>query len=743
MKNSSSQSSSFPFESWFDFYIKNYKKITLVITIFLLGIIVLLGWTSAKKIRETVIEDFNNQQLVLARYAAAQIENSINILKRELSLLSFSPAVQYYEKVQMVRRIGIVFPRIKEEGAIGIRFVENKNKRTHITDDSGYRIERMSKEDVDYLGWAEWKENKGKIQMSDVSQTTYNDKQKLILRMVLPVWQVSVDEAHPKATNDFSGVLIFVVDATNMVEKIVGGIISGKTGYTWVIDNKGIFLYHPVVEFIGKSAFEARREKKPTISFARINEIQKEMILKGKEGTSWYISGWHRGQEGEIIKKLIAYTPIHWHFDKEDRSHIWSVAVVAPMSEVEGAIRGIQLRQVLLEGIGIIVTLSAGFLIVGILLRWSSTIKKEVDEKTRELKKSEYQCRSLIEHAGDIIYTLDKNGNILSMNSYGYQFLKKEPEEILTHPIFEFFPSESAELQMKEIKDVFEKNVSDQVTCNIFLDGNEYWLSINFSGLLDETGNVYKVLGIARDITERKKIEQQMAHTEKLASVGTLAAGVAHEINNPLTIILGFIDFLLEKTPPDSDAYELMKTIEKQGLNAKRIVENLLGFARFTEHKEVDVDVNKNMESVLAVVGNNLSINKITVNKDLSELLPIVKGDPAELQQVFFNIITNAISVMKGGGILSVMTRAVDDGRKVEIQISDTGTGIPKEYRSKIFDPFFTTKKVGEGTGLGLSISYGIISKHGGTITFETKTKEEAVASGTTFIITLPAAKQI
>ena len=743
MKNSSSQSSSFPFESWFDFYIKNYKKITLVITIFLLGIIVLLGWTSAKKIRETVIEDFNNQQLVLARYAAAQIENSINILKRELSLLSFSPAVQYYEKVQMVRRIGIVFPRIKEEGAIGIRFVENKNKRTHITDDSGYRIERMSKEDVDYLGWAEWKENKGKIQMSDVSQTTYNDKQKLILRMVLPVWQVSVDEAHPKATNDFSGVLIFVVDATNMVEKIVGGIISGKTGYTWVIDNKGIFLYHPVVEFIGKSAFEARREKKPTISFARINEIQKEMILKGKEGTSWYISGWHRGQEGEIIKKLIAYTPIHWHFDKEDRSHIWSVAVVAPMSEVEGAIRGIQLRQVLLEGIGIIVTLSAGFLIVGILLRWSSTIKKEVDEKTRELKKSEYQCRSLIEHAGDIIYTLDKNGNILSMNSYGYQFLKKEPEEILTHPIFEFFPSESAELQMKEIKDVFEKNVSDQVTCNIFLDGNEYWLSINFSGLLDETGNVYKVLGIARDITERKKIEQQMAHTEKLASVGTLAAGVAHEINNPLTIILGFIDFLLEKTPPDSDAYELMKTIEKQGLNAKRIVENLLGFARFTEHKEVDVDVNKNMESVLAVVGNNLSINKITVNKDLSELLPIVKGDPAELQQVFFNIITNAISVMKGGGILSVITRAVDDGRKVEIQISDTGTGIPKEYRSKIFDPFFTTKKVGEGTGLGLSISYGIISKHGGTITFETKTKEEAVASGTTFIITLPAAKQI
>ncbi|MBA4348743.1 MAG: hypothetical protein C0415_01960 [Thermodesulfovibrio sp.] len=738
MKNSFSQSPSFPFESWFDFYIKNYKKITFVITIFLLGVIVLLGWTSANKIRELVIDEFNNQQLVLARHAASQVENSLNILKRELSLLSFSPAVQYYEKVQMGRRIGIVFPSIKEEGALEIRFVENKNKNTHVTDNNGFRTEKPSQIDINYLEWAGWKENNGKIKMSEITLETYGSKQKLIMKMALPVWQVSVDEAHPMATNEFSGVLLFDIDATKLVEKVTAGLKSGKTGYAWVIDDKGIFLYHIENEFIGKSAFEARKEKKPTISFSRINEIQKEMILTGKEGTSWYISGWHRGQEGEI-KKLIAYAPIP--LNKDNGYKHWSVALVAPISEVEDTIRGIQIRQVLLEGIGIIVTLCAGFLIVGILLRWSSTIKKEVDEKTRELKKSEYQCRSLIEHAGDIIYTLDKNGNILSMNSYGYQFLKKEPGDILTHSILEFFPSESAELQMKEVKDVFEKNVSDQVTCNIFLDENEYWLSINFSGLLDDTGNVYRVLGIARDITERKKIEQQMVHTEKLASVGTLAAGVAHEINNPLTIILGFTDLLLEKTPQDSNVYELLKTIEKQGLNAKRIVENLLGFARFTEHKEVDVDVNKNMEAVLTVVGNNLSINKITVNKDLSESLPIIKGDSGELQQVFFNMITNAISVMKGGGALTVMTRAIDEGQKVEIRISDTGTGIPKEFRLKIFDPFFTTKKVGEGTGLGLSISYGIISKHGGTITFETKTKEETGTSGTTFIIMLPAAK--
>ncbi len=723
-------------EALLDFYIRNYKKITFVFTILMLGVIVTLGWTSASALREVVAEDFNNQQLSLARYAASQIENRFNVLKRELTLLGFSPAIQYSEYVQMGSRIGIVFGSIKEEGALEIRFVEERNKKTYVVDKGGHRTEESSQEDTEYLEWAGWKQNKGKIQISNVSHEVYGKTERLVMKMALPVWQVSVDDAHPKATNDFSGVLLFVIDAADLVDDVVMHLGSGKTGYTWVIDNEGKFLYHPEAEFIGKSAFEARSERKPTISFTRINEIQKEMILKGKEGKSWYISGWHRGEQGEM-KKLIAYAPVF--LVKEGKNLHWSVAVVAPIHEVEGAIRGIQTRQVLLEGIGIVVTLFGGLLIVGILLRWSSTIRREVEEKTRELKKSEYHCRSLIEHAGDIIYTVDDKGTMLSMNNYGYQFFRRTPEEILGKNVTDLFPPESATLQLQEIKEVFEHNVSDQVTCAVTVDGNEFWLSTNFSGLLDENGRVFSVLGIARDITERKKIEQQMAHTEKLASVGTLAAGVAHEINNPLTIVLGFTDLLLEKTPPDSEEYELLKTIEKQGFNAKRIVENLLSFARYTEHKEEKVNINENIVAVLAVVGNNLAINKIMVQCDMSDSLPLVKGDPGELQQVFFNIITNSVSVMKGGGILGVATRTIDEGRDVEIRISDTGPGIPKEHRAKIFDPFFTTKKVGEGTGLGLSISYAIISKHGGTMQFRTKTKEEANTTGTTFIITLPA----
>ena len=145
---------------------------------------------------------------------------------------------------------------------------------------------------------------------------------------------------------------------------------------------------------------------------------------------------------------------------------------------------------------------------------------------------------------------------------------------------------------------------------------------------------------------------------------------------------------------------------------------------------------------MLAVITNNLAIRKITMIKDLAPSMTIVMGDAGELQQVFFNLISNAIGAMKGGGTLVVSTRPLEDIQRVEIRVSDTGTGIPKDIRPKIFDPFFTTKKVGEGTGLGLSISYGIVSKHGGTMSFETRTAGESATPGTTFIITLPVKKQ-
>jgi signal transduction histidine kinase len=235
-------------------------------------------------------------------------------------------------------------------------------------------------------------------------------------------------------------------------------------------------------------------------------------------------------------------------------------------------------------------------------------------------------------------------------------------------------------------------------------------------------------------------MENQFYHTEKLASLGQLAAGVAHEINNPLAIILVYADMLLEKVEENSKEHKIIKTIERQGYNCKKIVENLMTFARAREKDQFDTDINRGIETVLEVVKNNLLTKKVSYQMELTEGLPRVRGDAARLQQVFLNLINNAVLAMPQGGELTINTRLNADQDRVQIKIKDTGEGIKKENLPKIYDPFFTTRKVGEGTGLGLSVSYAIITKFGGTIVCESSTKDESKngTSGTTFTILLP-----
>jgi len=725
-------------EKYHPFNIRYFRVLVGIIMTLLLGTVLVLGWMSFRKIKETVTEDFNQQQLVLARHAARQIENSLNTLKRELQLLSLSPSIQYAESPSLGNRMEITFSSIRHYGTLEIRLAEDRTQKIfHVLNNHEFGSEKAEAEDRYYLEWARKAENKGKIQITDIAlPAAPGQYRKPILKMAIPVWQVSVDQSHPVPLNKFSGVLIFVVDANKLIENVVKEIRSGKTGYAWVIDENGTFLYHQEQTFIGQNAFEARKGKVPTISFARINEIQKNKMLKGEDGTSWYISGWHRGVTGEI-RKLIAYTPIR--LDDTTGNRIWSVAVVAPVSEVEGAIYSIHVQQLTLQGFIIFLILFGGLFINFMILSWSNMLEKEVARKTIELRKSEGRYKSLVENAEDLIFTVDYDGNILSVNKYGARLFNKREENIIGHRLSEFFLSPGAEVLLTMIKKVFDGKESRRITHMVVIGDRQLWFDSNFRSLFDETGRIYAVLGISRDITERRKIEEHSYYTEKLASMGTLAAGVAHEINNPLGVILGFADLLLEKFPPDSQEYDLLKTIEKQGLNAKRVVENLLNFARHKERKEEIVDINKNILTVLAVMNNTLLLNKITVKQQMQENLPLVVADSGELQQVFFNIINNAIHAMQGGGILTITTRSTANDL-VEIRISDTGEGIKKEHRSRIFDPLFTTKDVGKGTGLGLSVSYGIISNHGGAITFETKTKEESEETGTTFIIVFPQA---
>ncbi|MCP4685334.1 MAG: HAMP domain-containing histidine kinase, partial [bacterium] len=230
---------------------------------------------------------------------------------------------------------------------------------------------------------------------------------------------------------------------------------------------------------------------------------------------------------------------------------------------------------------------------------------------------------------------------------------------------------------------------------------------------------------------------------EKLASIGVLAAGVAHEINNPLAVILGFADLLKERFKEGSPELEDLETIEENANHAKMIVENLLGFARVSEGLEDVVYVNGALETVINIVQNTLMTKKIEIVTDIQDNLPPVKGDAREFQQVVFNLINNSTAAMSdGGGTLTISGEA--DGDEVNICVKDTGTGIPEDIRAHIFDPFFTTKKVGQGTGLGLSLCYGIVQKYGGRITFTSVSRDDQqdVSSGTTFTVSMPVERQ-
>jgi signal transduction histidine kinase/CheY-like chemotaxis protein len=230
---------------------------------------------------------------------------------------------------------------------------------------------------------------------------------------------------------------------------------------------------------------------------------------------------------------------------------------------------------------------------------------------------------------------------------------------------------------------------------------------------------------------ELRAAQEQLLQSEKLASIGQLASGVAHEINNPMGVILGFAQGILKTLPEDDLLRKPLTTMEKESLRCKRIVQNLLDFARHSEPTLHLININKLVDASCELVKHQIALQDVKLVKGYDPALPPTMADPNQLQQVFINIMLNAYQAMPDGGTLHITTRTV--GPKLQVIFADTGTGIPSEKVQNIFDPFFTTKEVGEGTGLGLSVSYGIVKAHGGDIEVESQE-----GKGTTFIIKLP-----
>ncbi len=247
-------------------------------------------------------------------------------------------------------------------------------------------------------------------------------------------------------------------------------------------------------------------------------------------------------------------------------------------------------------------------------------------------------------------------------------------------------------------------------------------------------GNAGQIL-LIEDITDRVRLEEQLQISERMASIGLLAAGVAHEVNTPLTGISSYTQMLLDGANPADPKTSLLEKIERQTFRAAKIVSGLLNLSRpgTADSEPVEVDLNAVIADVFALLEHQFEIGRIKIRRELSPSPVPVRGIEHQLQQVFLNLLLNARDAMPRGGWLSVATHA-SAGRAIA-EVADTGSGIPSEHLARIYDPFFSTKPIGRGTGLGLSIAYGIVREHDGTLQCES-----AVGHGTRFILSLPSA---
>jgi len=403
-------------KKYFEYFARKrgLRVVTIVIFI-LLGSALILGVLSSREMKRMISEDFNNQQLALAKHAAGILSQDLKIIKKDLLTLSLSPAIQHVEAVSWPDRMKISLSSVGDYGVFEIMLINGAGTQSYsLNYNDAMFIEQSSYVNEDYFQWCKKPENKKSIYITKVSTGIVKDSEpSLIIKMATPVYQMTSNEVQPMPPQQFSGVLVFFLDAGWLVKTIVGPIRSGKTGYGWAFDESGNFLYHLEKDFIGQNAFEVRKFKDPHISFSKINLIQKAKMLKGEEGTSWYISGWHRGVTG-TMKKLIAYAPVH--LGAANMTQAWSVAVAAPISEVEAAIHTVYVRQSMIQG-----AFTAAVIIIFVFLManertWLQTLEREVKETTKDLahyakrlRRSEERYRSLVESADDMLYSMDRD----------------------------------------------------------------------------------------------------------------------------------------------------------------------------------------------------------------------------------------------------------------------------------------------------------------------------------------------
>ena len=425
-------------------------------------------------------------------------------------------------------------------------------------------------------------------------------------------------------------------------------------------------------------------------------------------------------QESESVRNTLAQLDLNYFIPCRFRDR--TVAVLGLGKTVDG-------DYLSSEDLELLFTI-AGYVAVAIE---NARLYESLEQKAVQVERLKDFNENIVESLKIGVVTVDLEDRIESWNSQLENLLEIPRHLAIGHDLADVFPPDlvaeiSAHGSSGHVASIYKHHLNGRA-------GRHLVVNVSIAPLIGKDSARLGRLVLIDDITQRTRLEEQMVQTEKLTSLGLLAAGVAHEVNTPLAVISNYIQMLAKQIPADDPRQKTIERIVKQTFRASEIVNNLLNFSRTGSIEFSEVDMNSVLEETLTLVQHPLRTAHVNVIKNYSGQLPLVLGSTTRLQQVFLNLFMNARDAMPNGGMLEVRTGAQNGS--VEVEVTDTGMGIAAENLNRIFDPFFTTKASGRGTGLGLSVSYGIIKEHAGKVDVRS-----TPGKGTSFRLEFPVARK-
>jgi PAS domain S-box-containing protein len=674
-------------------YSKRYSIIG-VLAIIVLSLIV-LNISFQRTLQMEMAEQFNKQQLLIAQTEASNIQAYLNVIKEDMLHVVHLASIMNISKEEDFRLLTDSSCRHMLDLKRRVVFLDNQGR---------IRFTRgtMAIEETDDRFFSSAVKNG--CQSDALIQ---QDGKRIYLSA--PVCK----------SGSLAGALMIFIDIRDLSSMFLSSIKSGSRGYAWMMDDKGDLLFHPTqADMMGKNLYKTDSS---CFKCHKTFDVEKK-IIEGKGD----FSGRYVAPTGE--DKVLAFSTASVGGSK------WIVTVSAPYTEVTMPIKkSMRVYTLLLIAIFLIMTVVSVFLIVFYrnkarseelerhekeLEKYAEDLEQKVAERTEELSVEKEKLNTIVSAVGCGIVLIDTHGKIQWTN----QTMRDIAEKDLMGMSYEEICTDYTILGSYMMNDV-----QTEILSNLFGKKDKFF-QVTTAPVKSVEGEVRAHIRLVQDVTEMKKMEEQMMNSEKLACLGRLTSSIAREIGNPLTSVFSFIEMLKEM---EENEFK-QETLDTISLHMNRIVGSLQTLSSFSEMPRIEFkpwNVNYLIESSLSLIQYDKSAQDITIMKELSPNLPEITTDGNQLYQVFVNLVLNAADAMPDGGTLSIRSRVRHNN--IVIDFEDTGVGISAENLSRIFEPLYTTKE--KGTGLGLAVCDSIIKKLNGRLTVESE-----LYKGSRFEISLP-----